>query len=64
MRSDPIVQTIIKEFEERSEIGQKKYGTTLAGNNLTPEEWIEHAKQELMDCILYLERLKGQIKQD
>lgn len=64
MASDPIVQTIIKEFEERSEIGQKKYGTTLAGNNLTPEEWIEHAKQELMDCILYLETLKGQIKRD
>jgi hypothetical protein len=63
MASDPIVQNIIKEFEQRSEIGQKKYGTTLSENNLTPEEWIEHAKQELMDCILYLETLKGRIKQ-
>ena len=31
---DPIVKTVIERFQQRSEFGQKKYGTTLEGNNL------------------------------
>ena len=55
---DPVVQTVIEKFQQRSELGQKKYGTTLEGNNLPFLAWVQHMQEELMDAILYLEKLK------
>ena len=59
---DKIVEKVIKKFEQRSELGIKKYGVTLERTDLKPIEWIEHAQEEAMDFILYLERLKQEIK--
>jgi len=59
---DKIVNSIIEQFISRSNVGVTKYGTTLEENNLQPLEWIEHAKQEAMDFILYLEKLKSTIQ--
>jgi len=56
--ADSIVQAVIQKFQERSELGQKKYGVTLDRTDLSPLDWIQHAQEELMDGILYLERLK------
>lgn len=62
---DPVVQTVIERFAQRSEVGKKKYGTTLADNPLPTLGWIQHMQEELMDAILYLERMKTDfIKQD
>ena len=55
---DSIVLSIIKQFEERSVKGKEKYGTDLDRTDLSLLDWIEHAKQEHMDAILYLEKLK------
>lgn len=55
---DSIVQSIIGKFIARAEKGKQKYGTDLDRNDLTTPEWIEHAQDELMDGILYLEKLK------
>ena len=55
---DSIVASIIKQFEDRSIAGKKKYGTDLDRQDLSLLEWIEHAKQEHMDAILYLEKIK------
>ena len=55
---DSIVQAVIRKFQERSEFGIKKYGVTLDRTDLKPLDWIQHAQDELMDGILYLERLK------
>lgn len=56
--TDPIVDSIVYQFKKRSELGITKYGTTLYDNDLQFIEWIEHLKQELMDVVLYLERIK------
>ena len=56
--SDSIVAAVIKKFQERSDLGQKKYGTTLDRTDLKTLDWIQHAQEELMDGILYLEKLK------
>ena len=56
---DPIVQNVIDRFKQRSELGQKKYGTTLEGNTLPFLSWVTHMQEELMDAILYLEKLKS-----
>jgi hypothetical protein len=60
--TDQIVESVINQFKQRSELGIAKYGTTLDRNDLSTLEWIEHAKQEAMDFILYLERLKQELK--
>jgi hypothetical protein len=58
---DSVVTSVIDQFAQRSRVGQKKYGTDLDRKDLTTLEWIEHAKQELMDGILYLEKLKQEL---
>ena len=55
---DPIVQGVIDKFQERSDVGIKKYGTTLQDNQLTTLEWLTHLQEELMDATLYIEKLK------
>jgi len=61
-KMDSIVQAVIRKFQERSELGQKKYGTTLDRTDLKVGDWIQHAQEELMDGILYLEKLKTTLK--
>ncbi len=55
---DTIVESVIKQFKDRSEVGIAKYGVTLNREDLNTLEWITHAQQEAMDFCLYLERLK------
>ena len=55
---DPVVATVIERFKQRSELGQKKYGTTLDRKDLKFEDWVQHMQEELMDAILYLEAMK------
>jgi hypothetical protein len=62
MEIDRIVLNVIKKFEKRADDGLKKYGVTLERTDLSTLDWIEHAQDELMDGILYLERLKQDLK--
>lgn len=55
---DPVVQSVIEQFQQRSEVGQKKYGTTLEANNAPFLAWVQHMQEELMDAMLYLEKMK------
>ena len=56
--TDSIVESVIKQFKDRSSVGIEKYGTTLDRTDLTRLDWINHAQQEAMDLVLYLEKLK------
>ena len=56
--TDSVVDAIIDQFVERATFGKQKYGVDLDREDLSILEWIEHAKQEHMDAILYLEKLK------
>jgi hypothetical protein len=58
---DSIVSSIINQFTVRSLMGKAKYGVDLDRTDLTILEWIEHAKQEHMDAILYLEKIKQEV---
>ena len=55
---DTIVQSVIEQFKQRSEVGIKKYNTTLDREDLDRIQWLQHAQEEAMDLILYLEKLK------
>ena len=55
---DSVVEAVVKKFQDRSRVGIEKYGTTLDRTDIDFDGWAEHLQQELMDAILYLERLK------
>lgn len=57
--TDSVVFSIINQFKQRADFGKQKYGTTLDRNDLSTKEWVQHAQEELMDAILYLEKLKS-----
>ena len=59
---DSIVQTIVEKFVDRAKMGEKKYGVTLDRVDLSIEDFIEHALQEHMDAILYLQKVKTMLK--
>ena len=60
-QEDTVVASVVASFQERSRAGQLKYGTTLDRTDLTPQQWAQHMQEELMDAILYLERLKREM---
>ena len=60
-QADSVLKSIVNKFLERSSFGKKKYGTDLDRKDLTTLEWINHAQEELMDGILYLEKLKQEL---
>ena len=59
-KKDKIVSQVVNKFKERSKIGIKKYGTTLHENNT--DDFFNHLQEELMDAILYLQKLKNNDK--
>ena len=58
---DSVVRTVMEKFAQRSRLGQEKYGVTLDRTDLKMLDWIIHTQEELMDAILYLERLKRDV---
>jgi hypothetical protein len=60
---DSIVDSILNKFVGRAEMGFNKYNNTLDRKDLSKVEWINHAQEELMDGILYLERLKQELNE-
>ena len=61
--ADSIVNSVINAFIGRSNIGLQKYGTTLDRDDLSVLDWIQHAQEEHMDAILYLEKLKTKLRE-
>ena len=57
---DSIVESVIEQFKQRSELGINKYGVTLDRDDLTMLEWLKHLQEELMDATLYIEKLKSE----
>jgi hypothetical protein len=56
--TDSIVLSIVKKFKDRARIGKEKYGTDLDRTDLSLTDWLQHAQEEHMDAILYLEKIK------
>lgn len=52
---DKVVQSLLKKFKERSDVGIDKYKTTLFDNN--SDNFLKHLQEELMDGSLYIEKL-------
>jgi len=61
---DSVVRRVNEKFVSRAEVGYAKYGNTMDRDDLTIEEWITHAQEELMDMLLYMEKLKVELKKE
>jgi hypothetical protein len=57
-QSDPIVAAVIRKMYQRSQVGIKKYGTTMERDDLSYAEWLTHLQEEMLDAAIYCERLK------
>ena len=57
---DPVVEAVRQKLLDRSQVGIKKYGTTLKDN--TKDNYLNHLQMELMDAANYLEVLLQQEK--
>lgn len=61
---DAIIERVLNRFVERSEKGIAKYGTTLADNDLSLLQWLNHLQEELMDAVNYIEAIKNFVGDD
>lgn len=64
---DPVVENVVDKFVSRSDVGFAKYGKTLRDDPSDVHTWLNHFQEELMDAVLYVQRLKEEIttlKQD
>ena len=59
---DSIVESVVMKYKDRANLGFTKYGTNLDRTDLNVKDWTEHLQQELMDAVLYLEKLKSELK--
>lgn len=59
---DSVVSGVITKYIMRADLGMKKYGTNLDRKDLKVVEWIKHVQEELMDAVLYLEKLSQEVK--
>ena len=55
---DEIVEQVVDKFHLRSDVGIRKYGTTLETNN--KDNYLKHLQEELMDATLYIQKLMDQ----
>ena len=55
---DPVVERVVDKFVSRSDVGYEKYGVTLDQDKSNIFQWINHLQEELMDAVLYLQKLK------
>lgn len=63
---DPVVERVVDKFVDRSNVGYKKYGTTLHEERTTKlkglYKYINDIQEELMDAVLYIQAAKEEIQ--
>ena len=53
--TDKVVDEVLTKYIVRSDMGARKYGTTLHENNF--DNYLKHLQEELMDASLYVEKI-------
>jgi succinate dehydrogenase flavin-adding protein (antitoxin of CptAB toxin-antitoxin module) len=59
---DSIVVSVMTKFYERSQVGIKKYNTTLDRDDYDLLDWLREAQEESLDFALYCEAAMKKIK--
>jgi hypothetical protein len=61
IKVDSVVEAVVSKMRSRSAVGIKKYNTTMDRNDLSVEDWMTHLQEELMDAVIYLQKLKSML---
>lgn len=61
---DSITNRIIELIETRADKGLQTYGVTMDRDDLTAEQWIDHAIEEALDLAIYLMKIKSELEQN
>lgn len=62
IKTDKYIQAVKEKFEQRSQTGIKKYGTTLEREDLNELDWLTHLEEELMDALGYIQVLRDKLQ--
>ena len=54
-----LLDQLISEFQSREERGLRKYGTSMDRTDLSFDEWLQHFKEELLDGLVYLQKIQN-----
>jgi hypothetical protein len=54
-------ESIVDMIRSRSAVGLDKYGVSVDRTDLTTEQWIQHAIEEMLDGAQYLYRIKQEL---
>ena len=60
-KTDSIVDGVVDSFISRASFGKQKYNNTMDRTDLSVDEWLQHAIEEHMDAILYLNKLRKEL---
>jgi hypothetical protein len=63
-KTDSVVDSIIDKFIDRAMMGREKYGCGLDRTDLNLLDYINHALEEHMDAILYLQKAKKILEEE
>jgi hypothetical protein len=61
MSFDSNVNRVCQAFQDRAYVGYGKYGVTTERTDIDLAGWLQHLQEELMDAVVYIERLKGEM---
>ena len=56
--TDSTTERLVAMLRERHARGLDKYGVTVDRDDLTPDQWAQHAIEEMLDGAKYLMRLR------
>ena len=63
---DPVVRKVCDKFIERSDVGFKKYGTTLEEERRIKmkdlHKYLNDIQEELMDAVLYIQTARDELQ--
>ena len=63
---DPVVERVVDKFVERSDVGFKKYGTTLEDERRLKmkglQKYLNDIQEELMDAVLYIQTARDELR--
>ena len=61
---DKIIESVVKKFIQRSDVGYKKYGITLHKDDQPLDTWLQHIQEELMDAVNYIEKTRQTLRSE
>lgn len=52
-----VTEQVINDIQQRELKGIETYGTTMDRNDLSQDQWLQHAYEEALDFCIYLKKL-------